>query len=135
MSEYHKPLPKPTPTSRPFWEAARRHELSLQRCAACKAYIYYPRDRCPHCFSDRLGWERLSGRGKVYSYTVGLQKHVARTGHLPPGLEKRMSPASPCVLGRLGPLPPHSRLYLLGRDAYLINYHTREIIDILRGAY
>ena len=70
MSEYRKPLPKPTPTSRPFWEAARRHELSLQRCAACKAYIYYPRERCPHCFSDRLAWERVSGRGKVYSYTV-----------------------------------------------------------------
>jgi uncharacterized OB-fold protein len=70
MSEYHKPLPKSTPTSRPFWEAARRHELSLQRCAACKAYIYYPRERCPHCFSDRLAWERVSGRGKVYSYTV-----------------------------------------------------------------
>jgi uncharacterized OB-fold protein len=70
MSEYTKPLPRPTPTSRPFWEAARRHELSLQRCAACKAFIYYPRERCPHCFSDRLSWERVSGRGKVYSYTV-----------------------------------------------------------------
>ncbi len=65
----------------------------------------------------------------------GLEKHLERTGHLPPGLEKRISPVSPCVLGHLGPLPPHSRLYLLGRDAYLINYHTREIIDILRGAY
>ena len=70
MSEYQKPLPKPTPTSRPFWEAARRHELSLQRCAACTSYIYYPRARCPHCFSDRLGWEHVSGRGKFYSYTV-----------------------------------------------------------------
>ena len=70
MSEYRKPLPKPTPTSRPFWDAARRHELSLQRCGACHKFIYYPRERCPHCFSDRLGWERVSGRGKVYSYTV-----------------------------------------------------------------
>ena len=70
MSEYQKPLPKPTPTSRPFWEAARRHELSLQRCASCTSYIYYPRARRPHCFSDRLGWEHVSGRGKVYSYTV-----------------------------------------------------------------
>jgi uncharacterized OB-fold protein len=70
MSEYHKPLPKPTPTSRPFWDAARRHELSLQRCGACHKFIYYPRERCPHCFSDKLGWERASGRGKVYSYTV-----------------------------------------------------------------
>ena len=70
MSEYTKPLPKPSPTSRPFWEAARRHELILQRCGACGKFIYYPRPRCPHCFSDRLGWERCSGKGKVYSYTV-----------------------------------------------------------------
>jgi hypothetical protein len=65
----------------------------------------------------------------------GLEKQLARNGHLPPGLEKRMSPVSPCVLQRIGPLPPDSRLYMLGRDAYLINYHTRAIIDILRGAY
>ncbi len=70
MSEYAKPLPKPTPTSQPFWDAARRHQLSLQRCAACGKFIYYPRERCPHCFSDKLGWENVSGRGKVYSYTV-----------------------------------------------------------------
>ena len=70
MSEYAKPLPKPTPTSQPFWDAARRHQLSLQRCAACGKFIYYPRERCPHCFSDKLGWESVSGRGKVYSYTV-----------------------------------------------------------------
>jgi len=85
----------------------------------------------------------------VNSLPPGLQKHVARTGHLPPGLEKhlerngqlppglqkRMSPASPCVIERIGPLPPDSRLYMLGRDAYLVNYHTRAIIDILRGAF
>ena len=70
MSEYYKPLPKPSPTSRPLWDAARRHELTIQRCGACREYIFYPRDRCPKCFSDKLGWERVSGRGKVYSYTV-----------------------------------------------------------------
>ncbi len=70
MSEYTKPLPKPSTTSRPFWEAAKRHELLLQRCDACGKFIYYPRPRCPHCFSDRLSWERCSGKGKVYSYTV-----------------------------------------------------------------
>lgn len=70
MSEYLKPLPTPTPASRPFWEAARRHEFLLQRCGGCGAFIYYPRDRCPHCFSDELAWQRASGRGTVYSYTV-----------------------------------------------------------------
>jgi uncharacterized protein len=70
MSEYNKPLPRPTPTSRPFWDAARRHELSLQRCARCERYIYYPRERCPNCFSNQLNWQRVSGRGRVHSYTV-----------------------------------------------------------------
>jgi uncharacterized OB-fold protein len=70
MSEYIKPLPKPSPTSRPFWDAAKRHELLLQRCGACSKFIYYPRPRCPHCFSDRLSWEQCSGRGTLYSYTV-----------------------------------------------------------------
>jgi uncharacterized protein len=70
MSEYIKPLPKPSPTSRPFWEAAKRHELMLQRCGGCNAFIHYPRDRCPHCLSDELQWQRVNGRGTVYSYTV-----------------------------------------------------------------
>jgi len=76
MSEYLKPLPKPSPTSRPFWEAARRHELKLQRCAACQKFIYYPRTRCPYCFGDQLEWQQVSGRGKVYSYTI-----VRRASH------------------------------------------------------
>lgn len=70
MSEYLKPLPKPTATSRPFWDAAKRHELTLQRCGACNSFIYYPRDRCPQCLSEKLEWRRVSGHGKVYSYTV-----------------------------------------------------------------
>ena len=70
MSDYLKPLPKPTPTSRPFLEAAKRHELKLQHCAGCGAFIYYPRPRCPQCMSAELNWERVSGRGTVYSYTI-----------------------------------------------------------------
>jgi hypothetical protein len=70
MSDYTKPLPRPTVTSRPYWDAAKRHELKLQRCGACNALIYYARDRCPQCFSDQLTWQTVSGRGKVYSYTV-----------------------------------------------------------------
>ena len=70
MSEYIKPLPRPTATSRPFWDAAKRHQLQLQRCGGCASFIYYPRDRCPNCLSERLEWTPVSGRGKLYSYTV-----------------------------------------------------------------
>ena len=42
----------------------------LQRCGACNSFIYYPRDRCPQCLSERLEWQRVSGRGKLYTYTI-----------------------------------------------------------------
>lgn len=70
MSTYSKPLPKPTEVSRPFWEAARRHELMLQRCAQCEAFFYYPRPFCPACGGSRLEWRKVCGRGRVHSFTV-----------------------------------------------------------------
>jgi hypothetical protein len=36
---------------------------------------------------------------------------------------------------RVGPLPTDSTLYLYGNDLILLNDHTKEIIDMLRGAY
>jgi len=72
VTEYQKPLPNPLhrETSRPFWEAARRHELSMQRCTACGRLVWYPRELCPFCLSSRLEWVTLSGRGRLHSYTV-----------------------------------------------------------------
>ena len=70
MNAYAKPLPKPTPISRPFWDAAKRHELMLQRCGNCLKFVYYPRPRCPYCMSDQLQWQRCSGLGKLHSFTV-----------------------------------------------------------------
>src|SRR5207249_214878 len=54
MSEYSGPVPVPTPETRPFWEAARRHELSLQRCRACGAHVFYPRAACLRCLVVEL---------------------------------------------------------------------------------
>jgi uncharacterized OB-fold protein len=31
---------------------------------------FYPTEACPHCASARYAWERLSGRGRLYSWTV-----------------------------------------------------------------
>ena len=68
MSE--KPRPVPTSWSEPFWEAARRGELVLQRCADCGSYVGYPKIFCTACYSDNLGWEPASGNGKVYTYST-----------------------------------------------------------------
>jgi uncharacterized protein len=70
MSEYKGPIPLPTPETRPFWEAARRHELQLQRCRACGRHLFYPRAACPHCLSADLEWRRASGRGTLHTFTV-----------------------------------------------------------------
>ncbi|MBN9098753.1 MAG: OB-fold domain-containing protein [Pseudonocardia sp.] len=65
-----RPTPYPSPVSRPFWDACARHELLLQRCAACAAAVFYPRSVCPACGSSELAWEPASGAGTLYSYTV-----------------------------------------------------------------
>jgi uncharacterized OB-fold protein len=65
-----KPLPSPTPISKPFWDAARQHRLSLQQCQSCKGYVFYPRPICPHCGSADLKWTDVSGRATLYSFTV-----------------------------------------------------------------
>lgn len=70
MADYRKPLPRPTAASMPFWEAAKRHEVQIQRCGQCGANIFYPREVCPECLASDLQWVKVSGKGTVYSYTV-----------------------------------------------------------------
>lgn len=70
MEAYEKSLPAVTTLTQPFWDAAKRHELVLQRCSRCKEYQWYPRGLCIHCGSTALSWEKVSGQGSVYSFTV-----------------------------------------------------------------
>jgi uncharacterized protein len=64
------PLPLPTRDNEPFYAAARRGELRLQRCAACGRFRHYPRPLCPACLSRDHVWERASGHGSVYTWTI-----------------------------------------------------------------
>ena len=65
-----KPLPQMTREMAPFWEAARRHQLIVQRCRACGAYRFPARDLCSRCLSREAEWAPVSGRGTVFSYAV-----------------------------------------------------------------
>ena len=64
------PLPVPTPDNAPFYEAARRGELRLQRCTDCSRFRHYPRPICPGCLSRDHAWERASGQGTVWTWTI-----------------------------------------------------------------
>jgi uncharacterized OB-fold protein len=64
------PVPEPSAVSTPFWDATRRHELTMQRCESCSRLVWYPRFVCPHCGGSSLQWETLSGNGVVYAVSV-----------------------------------------------------------------
>jgi uncharacterized protein len=72
---YSKPLPRPLSpeVTRPFWEAAKRHELVIPRCTICDHLFFYPRSECPRCLSNHLEWMQVSGRGRLHTYTVVYQ--------------------------------------------------------------
>lgn len=54
----------------PFWEAAARRELIIQRCRACGAHQFYPRPFCLACDATDLVWVAAAGTGTVYSMTT-----------------------------------------------------------------
>jgi len=47
-----------------------RGQLLLQRCRQCAVVSYYPRKRCPSCWSDALEGQASAGIGTVISYSV-----------------------------------------------------------------
>lgn len=59
-----------------FYDWCARSELRFQRCGQCGAFRHVPRELCAECGSFDWQWERSSGRGTVFTYTV-----VARALH------------------------------------------------------
>ena len=70
MAEYAKPLPVSTAETVEFWEAARRHEIALQRCSGCGEFRHPPLPVCPRCHSWEFTWTTVGGGGKVESWIV-----------------------------------------------------------------
>jgi uncharacterized OB-fold protein len=77
-------LPSTTKVEAPFWNEAKKNNLVLQKCVDCNKFIFYPRLYCPHCLSPALTWEKASGKGKVYTYTVVVSNcHSSFISNLP----------------------------------------------------
>lgn len=70
MSAYSKPIPAITPEMRPFFEAAKRNELRVQRCTACGTHRFPARAICSSCLATEVEWVPVSGRGSVFSFNV-----------------------------------------------------------------
>jgi len=67
---YSGPIPRPTPETRPYWEAAKQHRLLIQRCRDCSEWYFYPRPLCPRCFSRHVEWQPASGRGRLHTFVI-----------------------------------------------------------------
>ncbi|GGU04597.1 Zn-ribbon domain-containing OB-fold protein [Streptomyces coeruleorubidus] len=63
-------LPEPDAFTRTYWEAAAEGRLLIRRCRACGRAHHYPREFCPHCWSEDVVWEPASGRATLYTWSV-----------------------------------------------------------------
>ena len=75
--KYSKPLPQIDEENRPWWEALKRRELYIQKCAECGTLRFYPRAQCTNCLSSATQWIRCSGKGTIWTYTVTNQNQAA----------------------------------------------------------
>lgn len=80
-----RPRPVVDELTRPFWAAAARGELRVQRCARCARYQHPPAPLCGGCAAPELSYERVSGRATLHSWTRTCSgiRHPAFAGRVP----------------------------------------------------
>jgi uncharacterized OB-fold protein len=64
------PAPEANPETAAYWQAAASGKLVIRECSHCGKLHHYPRALCPFCFKPATGWREVSGRGKIYAYSV-----------------------------------------------------------------
>jgi len=64
-----RPIPTPTRTTTPFWEAAKEGRFLLQYDPAAGKYQFWPRPLSVYSGRPQLEWRQSSGRGKLATRT------------------------------------------------------------------
>jgi len=104
-----RPVPAITPEMAPFWEAARRHELVVQRCLDCGAHRFPAREVCSGCLSRRAEWQRVGGTGHVFSIAVMHQaSHPWFAARVPYAVVVIQLVEGPRMLSTVTGLAPHA---------------------------
>jgi uncharacterized protein len=73
MSDWSKvtrPIPVLNEWTKPFWDAAKRGVLELQRCQSCAHFQHPPYPTCTQCIATDLKFEAVRNVGMIYSYTI-----------------------------------------------------------------
>ncbi|MCL8016297.1 Zn-ribbon domain-containing OB-fold protein [Streptomyces sp. AS02] len=63
-------LPEADAFTQTYWDAAAQGRLLVRRCRTCGRAHHYPREFCPHCWSEDVDWEPASGRAALYTWSV-----------------------------------------------------------------
>ncbi|MEU3875525.1 MULTISPECIES: OB-fold domain-containing protein [Streptomyces] len=75
-------IPEIDDFTRPYWDAAAEGRLLVRRCcaAACGRAHHYPREFCPHCWSEDVVWEEACGLAELYTWSVVHRNDLAPFG-------------------------------------------------------
>jgi len=52
-----------------FWEKLKLGEVYATKCRKCGKLYYPPQVDCPRCLTSEAEWVKLSGEGRLFSYT------------------------------------------------------------------
>ena len=68
--EIKKPRPTIDIDSKIYWEAAKNKKLMIQYSLDTKEYFLYSKQLTNSIDSKNIEWREVSGKGKIYSFTV-----------------------------------------------------------------
>ncbi|MFF3467921.1 Zn-ribbon domain-containing OB-fold protein [Streptomyces sp. NPDC001984] len=91
--------PAITPECKPYWDAAEKGTLLVERCQDCGLHLFPPRGICRRCLSRSTTWVEVEPPAVLHAYTVNHQAWV-------PGIK-------PYLIG-LAELPEHDGVRLVG---------------------
>jgi uncharacterized OB-fold protein len=77
-----RPIPAISDRTAGFWKGGEHDELRIARCQTCGWWIHPPLPLCRRCHGRDIQWEKTSGLGTVWSFTIN--RYLWTPGMEPP---------------------------------------------------
>ncbi len=77
MPDLVRPAPVVLPDTAVFHEAVADQRLVIQKCSSCGRFQHPPGQLCRWCGLTDLGYEPVSGRARLWSWTVARMSFAA----------------------------------------------------------